>query len=324
MPLKFKSLPANLAKKLPEPSAEPKTPGNYLKIEDFPQNSLVYRAHEHTAGVSKPRHHATIHASDLDPERSWCAREVALLTLHDMKRPEGFLSTAQKVVFDFGHKASDVFRECLPPQMVWGNWKCLACDKITKREYTPSKCPHCGARGRALEYREVFAKDPKTGVVGSFDLIVDPLMNGQKVIVETKSEMGDAWQKRNKAEFAHEWRTKLYLYLAAVTPWLQNYGINTQSARIIYINKGGHGPAPQIKKWGLKDWAKTPFKEYRVKRDDTFLTGQIDKVHTWRKWKALHAVNPKAAAADLPDRICDSPTTTLAKNCAACQKCFFK
>lgn len=315
MPIKFKATKVTPA---PQPDAPLETIN--AKITEFPQNFVMYHYHKNTARPTKARHHNVIHSSDLDPGRNWCPREPALLTLHNKKRPNGFISAAQQTVFDFGHKGSDIVRERLPPEMVWGNWRCRNCGHSEKHTYTPKSCSGCGAKG-SIDYREVFGRCPETGVVGSFDLCVDVLMNGKPVIVETKTEGNADFKSRSAPTFDHEWRTKLYLRLAAVTPWLQGK-LNTTAARIVYISKEGHAEDARIKKWGLPDAASSALKEYIVPRDDSALDNRLQLVKSYRLWRKHHDADPNNNPVTMPDRICNTKNDTRAAACSVCKECF--
>lgn len=256
-----------------------------LQIKDFPQNHLLYHLHKRTKKERAPRHHNVVHLSDLDPSREWCPREPALLTHLNKTRPYEYVATCTSTAWNMGHKGADLFIEMMPPEKVWGGWYCRACKEILSMRYTPSSCPTCGAAGGALRYKEVFMRDPETRVVASMDLFVDILGNGMKTGVEIKTEGNEAFKKRTKPEFEHEWRTMGYLWMMEVSGLAEKYGLNTQEARIVYITKEGHAPNPKIKEWGLGDWAHSSVKEYWVTRDDSMLENALERVKDYRKWR---------------------------------------
>jgi len=291
-----------------------------FKITDFPQNHLKYHLHKAVAGPRTARNHNVVHASDLDPSRNWCPREPALLTLHKKKRPDGFISTAQKTVFDFGYAGADIVIRALPPEMVWGNWRCRSCRGETKHCYTPKKCGHCGADRKLLRYQEVFLRDPETEIVGSVDLIVDLLGSGKKIPIEIKTEGNETFKARTKEVFEHGWRTNLYLWLIERTPWMQGEGVSSQEGRVLYVAKEGFIPDTEIKKWKLPDWHKTPFKEYTIKRNDDFTQNARDDAFDYRFWKNAHTKGD--FGVDLPPRKCGAKNDTQAKNCAVCKECW--
>ena len=312
---RFKNEPSGSSEEEPVvPSGQ-----HMVSLTDYPQTHLLYHVHKNTAGYRNARPHNVIHASDLDPSRKWCPREPAILTRHNLKREKGFLSTAQQAVYNFGHAGADILIEMLPEGMVWGNWKCNACGHEHRHQYRPKKCYECGAKRRALRYNEVFMRDPELGIVGSCDLMVDLLGNGVKTLVEIKTEGNESFKRRNAAELEHEWRTKLYLYLADRTEWLEGKGINVEEARVVYLTKEGHVPCDKIKDWKLADWGRTFMKEYRTKRDDSFSEKAREAVLAYRTWRSAFEKggNPK-----YPDRICFSPHDTRAKNCEVCDLCF--
>lgn len=328
MPVKFTVKPHMAAKDKAAPAApEPETEtGDHeliFQIKDFPQNYLKYHAHKNTAGPRKPRHHNVVHMSDLDPSRKWCPREPALLTALGKTRPQEYLGTALTTTYRFGNKGADLFIEMLPPAMVWGHWRCRACNHVTEFSYTPEKCGKCGANRAALRYKEVFMRDPQMGIVGSVDLFVDILGNGVRTGVEIKTEGNDKFKKRNKPEFEHEWRSKGYLWLMEQAPQVQGRGLNLKEMRVVYITKEGWDADPQIKEWGLSDSAKSSLKEYWVSRDDSAIANQIDRAWQYRAWRSAWD-SGAPMSLPLPDRHphCTSPACTRAKSCPVRAQCW--
>lgn len=305
-------------------------------IKDFAQNYILYHIHKNGTRTSPPRHHNVVHASDLDPFRKWCAREPALLTLHDKKRPGEFTSTAQRMVWQMGYKGAELVMDMVPKEQQWGNWKCRGCKGEIKYAYRPKACPHCGGdHPRILEYQEVFLRDPKTGVVGSVDLFVDILGNGVKTALEIKTEGNDSFKARTKAEFDHEWRTMLYCRLIEANwdgEFAAKHHINTQTARIIYVTKEGHADSDLVASWGLVDWKKSAMKEYFVTRDDSMTQNQMDYAMSYRQWRnswdaSWEGAGPMGkveAAGLLPDRVkgAKSPGCTRCKKCPVKKECW--
>jgi hypothetical protein len=340
VPIKFKTKPhmkggPKYALDDPEPLPENEDAPDHepvFKIKDFPQNYVTFHAHKNTAGPRKPRHHNVVHISDLDPSRNWCPREPALLTLHGERRPDAFLTTAQSMVFKMGNKGADLLIESLPPEQVWGHWKCLACDHVTKFSYTPKACPSCGAKRAALKYQEVLVRDPETGIVGSVDCFVDILSNGLRTGVEIKTEGKDDFKSRTKATFDHEWRSKGYLWLMARDPVMKGKGLNLSEMRIIYFTKEGWEHAPHIKDWPIADAGKTALKEYWCPKGEDMLQNQLALVTSYRKWRnswdavwsGAGPMGKVEAKGELPARHtkCKSIGCTMAKACPVRKQCW--
>lgn len=314
MPIKFTPKPGTKLN-----SYQIDAPAEPMKIVDFAQNYVKYHIHKNLAGDSKPRPHDHVHISDLDPARKWCPREPALLTLHGKERPEGFVSTAQAMVWKWGHKGADIIIESLPPDMVWGNWRCRNCDLKMMHQYTPMICNGCSAGRNALIYQEVVFRDPKTGVTGSCDLFVDLLKNGRKTAVEIKTEGNGSFGKRSKPEFDHEWRTMGYLRLMSASGKALEFNLETKHARILYITKEGHSADELIKLWGLKDWGKSSMKEYIVNRNDEMLDNRMEAALEYRMWRQNYDAG---ISVPLPNRICSSKAASRAKQCHVCKECF--
>lgn len=327
MPIKFTVVPtkqstSNFVDDIPpEP---PKSKQQLIQIKDFHQNHIRYHIHKNTAGPRKPRHHNVVHISDLDPSRNWCPREPALLTTTGKKRESNFISTAQSTVFRMGYKAADLLMDLIPPEQIWGHWKCRACKHQMKFAYTPHKCSKCGADREALKYQEVLVRDPATGVVGSVDCFVDILSNGKRTGVEIKSEMNDDFKSRTKATFDHEWRSKGYMYLMARDPIVRKKGVNLEEMRIMYISKGGWVEDAQIKNWPVIDSGKTAIKEYWCHRDDSVVANQFELATAYREWRKFFDEPTMAPSVPMPKRHkkCTSIGCTMASSCPVRKECW--
>ena len=203
-----------------------------------------------------------------------------------------------------------------------GDWKCRACGETTKARYTPDKCGHCGADGKALRYAEILMRCPDTGIVGSPDILFDMLANGRKTIIEIKSEGADAFKARTAPTEDHVTRTCMYLWLAERTPWLAGKGIATDEARIVYACLDTHVEDPRIKAWKLSDAARTPYKEYVVKRNDARFTAALEKVGEWLTYRAALEYGDAPDSVPLPDRVCRSAGCSRARRCSVAALCF--
>jgi len=310
-------------KPLPEnPTAPDHEP--IFQIKNFPQNYITFHIHKKTAGVRKARPHNLIHISDLDPARQWCPREPTLLTLANKTRPDTFLTTAQKMVFGMGNVGADLLISMIPPEQVWGHWKCKACDGVSKFCYTPAACPHCKAKRAALRYKEVLIRDPATGIVGSVDCFVDILSNGLRTGVEIKTEGNETFKKRIKPEFDHEWRSKGYMWLMSQDPLIKSKGVNLNEMRIMYFTKEGWDYAPHIKDWPLADAGKSAVKEYWCPKDASFIDNQLDLAKSYRNWRNLHDKNGGWNLHAIPPRIkyCKSIGCAKAKSCPVRKECW--
>lgn len=281
--------------------------------------SLVTMIHRESKKKRPARPHARVHASDLDPSREWCPREPAVLTMFGIKRPDDFLPTHLQFTFSMGYATADSVMRIIPRDRIWGNWKCRACGHVHLHRYAPDTCGHCGGSARALRYEEVLLQDPDTKQVGSADLIVDLAKDGRKTIVEIKSEGKAGWSERDAPTPDHAWRTRLYLRLASVTPWLRNRGVDFQSARILYACKDGHDPSPELKEAGVRDAHRSPFKEYVVRRCDEVLAAADEKLTEWLKFKEAYDTG---ASLPWPDGVCSSGTCSRARRCPARDHCF--
>lgn len=290
-------------------------------IKDFRENYLTYHLHKHQSGPRPSRPHDHVHMSDLDPARKWCPREPALLTFHNQKRNPDYLGVAQKVVFELGRRVADMVIDFLPPDRVWGNWKCLSCETIWKRRFMPACCPGCSAGRHMLSYREVMFRDPATGVTGSVDLFYDLLGSGIVTGFELKSEGNEKFLKRSKPEFEHEWRSMGYLYLLNRANKDHVKNINLKDFRVVYVSKEGHQESAKLKQWGLTGMARTPLKEYWVNRNDEMVEARFDLAFEYRQWRDAY---DDGKVLPLPPRIpyCTSKGCVRAKSCKVVKECW--
>ena len=287
--------------------------------EAKPDASLMVLVHEKSRKHRAPRPHKRVHASDLDPGREWCPREPAVLEAFGLKRDDEFLSTAQQITFSLGYAAADTLERFIPEGRLWGNWQCRACGHEQRHRYRPGECHQCGGDVKAIRYREVLMQDPETKLVGSPDMLVDLRGDHVKTLIEVKSEGKEGFAKRTGPSPDHVWRTRLYLYLASVTPWLAPHGIDTESARIVYVCKEGHEPSDALKAARVRDAHRSPLKEYVVTRSDAHLTAAFEKLNAWL---AFREAMESGAPVSWPDGVCPSGNCPRAKRCAAANRCF--
>ena len=295
-----------------------------FEITDFPQNYVKFHIHKHTAGKHPARAHNVVHISDLDPAREWCPREPAILSYTKTNRPDGFTSTAQAMTWGMGEAGADLLISMIPPEQVWGHWKCRACDHKVRFAYTPKLCEKCGAKRAAFKYQEVLVRDPDTGIVGSVDCFVDILSNGLRTGIEIKTEGNDSFKKRTKPTFDHEWRCKGYMWLMSRDPLMKGKHLNLKEMRVLYFTKEGWDTDLKIKEWPVSDSAKSSVKEYWSRRDDTVIENQLERARAYREWRNAHDKDGGIHLSLFPDRIpkCKSIGCARAKQCSVKVKCW--
>lgn len=284
-----------------------KKPANQA-VEDSPRFLL----HKHLCTYRKARSYNTVHASDLMGRTEFCPREYALGLKYHKARPDERITTADSVTYAYGHKVEDLIIEWFAQMdKAWGDWSCHTCGRDYKFQRRPGKCLGCG--GKLFEYHEVRFVSAESGASGSADLLVD--MGQPKLsLIEIKSMDKESFKKLEAPLAEHRWRTNLYMRLVAESNHPMKDKVDLNVAYVLYLTKGGYGTKdPQIRKWGLLDGDWSPFKEFKVIRDDTATQPQSELAKMVKDYKQT---------GKLPLGICPSSLVPRAKFCTQCDSCF--
>lgn len=278
------------------------------------QGSLAYHLHRHLSGTEPARSHAKIHASDLtrDP---FCPRRYALLDLTGIEPKGQAVSTADAVTWRLGRAyAAAVVSWAAELGMAVGDWQCVACAAFTRFSKRPDKCSGC--KGTLFGYREIRVVSDDAGSDGGLDLLIALPGHKKLRIYEIKSLEKDRFKGLKAPLWEHRLRTRLYLRATAesVQPYAKK--IDTETAAIFYVVKGGWGERRPdlIRAWGLRDGPFSPFKEFLVTRDDAETEPYMAKsraVHQWRR-----------GAGPMPDGICPHALCETAQGCEVRGPCF--
>lgn len=275
--------------------------------------------HKNIAGLEPDRSHKHVHASDLTKELEFCPREYRLMDVTGKGKPDRFIPTSLRVTFDYGdHLQWSINNKYLRDEM-YGHWQCLSCGRNLKKRIRlcPTKpCPESEEHKKRCrwEFREPKVIDPATLVQGSIDVIVK---DGDKLrLCEVKTEAKDEFKKLLAPRQEHRHRTELYLYLADADPEARKV-FHTDHANILYVCKG-YGVKDNtlhalLRKLGISDWPFTPYKEYRIKRNDKALKQILAK--------GLAVKTARDEGQMLPG-VCPTAMCKRARECPVRQQCF--
>lgn len=237
------------------------------KAKDFlPVKSLKFMLHEHLCGKEPGRTIKNIHASDLTKPEGMCPRYYALHDVTETDQKDEWLTTSEQVTFHIGRVLQDAVVNWFADMgKAIGHWQCLGCGHLHEFQLRPTKCETC--EGSSFVPKEVRFVSAVTGASCGVDML---LSLGQDTLtpVELKTMDKDQFAALVAPLSEHRLRTNLYLRIIAESdqPWSEK--VNTKTAKIMYITKGGYGSTdPELAKWGNKEKF-SPFKEYDVERSD--------------------------------------------------------
>ena len=289
-----------------------KSPGQ--SDENEAEDLLSYHLHRLMARVQPGRYFENIHASSVTKE-GYCPREAALHIELKKAPPVERISTVNEMVWAQGRLvAQHVIDWLIDGGLALSNWRCRSCGATqTLLPKRPEGCPSCH-EVRTMHYEEIRFRSQVSGIGGGIDLLVK-LPNREKLLmVELKTDDKERFKKLLAPRAEHRERTQLYLRCAAESdsPW--RHLVDHNEARVLYISKGGWGEkSSKPSQWGLNDMPWTPFKEYRVTRDDAATEKYVELASPL--WKYVQT-------GTMPAGVCPSAISNRAQNCPVRDACF--
>lgn len=257
-----------------------------------------------------------LHASEITREEPpFCPRKRA----YTVSPPDGVsikpksktISTSLAYTFDIGNYVQSRINNVWLRDYMVGHWECEACQQKWTFCGAPKKT--CNGKNCTLPtYKEVVFHHPALGFVGSTDGLV---YNGTKKLTlgEFKTLDKDEFKKLEAPFTEHRIRTQLYLFLIAESDSIYKNVIDTNEAWVLYTSKA-FGIKDEVQaKYNYRDANFSPFKEYKIKRDDNAIAPYLDKVKE---------LNGFLAGGSLPQRICARPEDKVAQACEMCKVCF--
>ena len=259
-----------------------------------------------------------LHASSL-----WktCPRQLLLEQIHAEFITKEKLRAGSHMTFDTGHQLHDLMQNGYlgPAGLIWGDWKCLSCQKTTvERDWMPEACPVCDTPRRDehdgvrnIVYAETFIRDKELDYCGHCDGILYK-RGGKKRVFEFKTISKSQYPNLSSPKHAHIIQAHAYMN-----------ALDLDEAVIAYWDKGSQCDWSRD---GRGSWIAGPphIKSFLVKFDED-LWGEMIKVivayhEAARLARELPVVNSDTVMKFT--RVCSSATCTLASECNVSYFCF--
>lgn len=283
------------------------------KAKSFqPKNSVKHLLHKHLATYEAGRSLKRIHASELTKPNGLCPRLYALADVTNAKPKDEWLSTSQAMTFQIGRdQEKNIVQWFGDMEKAICHWKCVSCGTVHEFQLRPHACKECGTK--RFDHKEVRFESAVTGASCGVDMLL--ALDGKKLTaVEIKTIDKDEFKSLQAPLAEHRWRTQLYLRIIDESDHPSSKTVNTETAMVLYVSKGGFGCSdPELKKWGLPEQF-SPFKEYEIKRDDAAtdpLAARAKVVKDFRDGKV-----------GMPCGLCTHAMSERAKNCVVKGPCF--
>ena len=279
---------------------------------------LRHLLHANVSGHEPGRGHRIIHASELTSvKKEFCPREVILLDVLKVKPSPQFVPTSLRVTFDYGDFLQWSVNNVYLRKQMWGDWRCVSCGRLKTKGFVPTKPCHLHKTGQArcrYEYKEPRITDTDTKASAGIDGAV---LDGEYLrVMEIKSEVKDEFKKLSAPRAEHRLRGMLYLAIIARTEWARKV-FHSDHMNILYVCKGygikDSDLFQQLKAKGISDFPFTPFKEWRVKRDDK----QVSKL-----LKKARVVRVAREKGKMPNGVCNSAMCKRARECPVRKECW--
>jgi hypothetical protein len=277
-----------------------------------PDRSMTFLLHNFLGGMDKSRSLSIIHASDVTKPEGFCPRYFALHDVTKTKPKDNYLSTSENVTYQMGRDLQDnVVHWFADMGKAIGHWKCVNCNQLHEFCKRPFKCKHCGCH--VFKPEEVRFKSEISGTSCGVDMLIT--LGGPKLIpVELKTMDKDLFKELKAPLAEHRLRTNLYLRLIEESKHPFAKMIDTKTAQILYVSKGGYGCAsPQLKGWGVTE-AFSPFKDYEIKRDDSATTPLVKRAKVVKDFRD--------GLVGMPCGICSTALVKRALSCSKKTACF--
>lgn len=283
--------------------------------------SIKRLLHERLAGSEPERTHKKVHASDLTKDKEFCPREFALLDLTKKIRRAVFLNTSMRTTFEEGRAIQKLIRERWLGDLAVGDWKCRSCG--AEKHYCKRPQGHCGKSSIkcAWVYREIVFQS-KENVWGGVDLFLD-VGEPKLLSVEIKTIDKDYFKALRAAMAEHKWRTNLYMRIIETSKVHVDFAkrINTRVAHIIYKARAFGMKDPEPAAWGVRgDWF-SPWKEFRVARNDSETNTIIGKARCLDEFRKPKKPNNNEYGLT-PCGICPTGMGKRAQQCSMVKECF--
>ena len=254
-----------------------------------------------------------IHASQIT-RSDFCARQKHLINHHNVKVTEA-IGSALTATFETGKVLQDITTNTWLKEHVWGHWVCGRCGFTWNYTFRPTHCANCPPNQAKLrkkfEYREVMMRSHKLRMVGSVDFFIQPPASPLLYLVEHKI-MSPTMFKDLKAPLSeHAKRTRLYLAMTDLIPDHLLPAPLAENGIVLYISRGHGTYNPIASTIGTANDSYSPWRQFRVKRDDKQLKPMIEIAQVYA------ATNHKTCP-----RVCASIKEGIDRGCPVAKHCF--
>jgi hypothetical protein len=278
---------------------------------------LKYVLHKSLRREDPMRSHKHTHASAITAGgvNEFCPRMYAIMDNITLdKQPAKWIDTSLAMTFEIGKAVQDIVVNKLSDEgAAITNWKCAntKCGHLAPRCKRPVECPDCGCA--YMKPDEIRLLSTVSHIGGGFD-VFGQLGEDKLRLVEIKTMAPEEFKGLVAPLAEHRARTNLYLRLVEESddPWKSR--INTKQGIILYCSKGGFGCLDMLPmQWGLFDRF-SPFKEFRVERDDTKTEAYTAKGKAVKDYRD--------GTIGMPCGICPTAFTKRAMACPVKEACF--
>jgi len=249
-----------------------------------------------------------------------CARTPLLESMHAASIQIRELKAGSRMTFDMGHALHNLIQNIYlgPFGRLYGEWKCLRCQKIVHKGTMPEHCPECNLEWRGSDgnqnivYSELFVKDEELDFCGHCDGVLMSRDGLKKRVFEFKS--------KSKAQFARL-RVPESSHIIQVHAYMKGLGL--EEALILYWDKGSQC-----------DWSRDSdgnwlagdphLKSFLVTWNEDLWGAIEQRIKAYHKATSLIKSLPVVTNETVMKfpRVCTLASCDLATDCPVSQQCF--
>ena len=269
-------------------------------------------------GKTEPPRAPGLHCSSL-----WktCARIPLLSEVYSDLIIEEQLKAGSRMTFDMGHALHDMIQNVYlgPFGRLWGEWKCLNCQKVIHKGTMPKSCPECELPWRDdrdgsqnIVYSEMFVKDKDLDYCGHCDGVLLGRDETQRRVFEFKTKSKSQFATLRRPEAAHVIQVHAYMN-----------GLGLKEAVILYWDKGSQCDWSRDSdgKW----LAGNPhLKSFHVKWDEELWAAMVKRIRDYHRATTMVRKLPTVTTETVMQfpRVCTHNGCDLAKACPVAKPCF--
>lgn len=280
-------------------------------IANMKDVSIKTMLHQRMPYTEVGRGFELLHASTVTKEDyEFCPREAALQLLSKKEPKKRFISTSLNITFSMGRAIQEYLNNEWLADVMVGDWVCASCGYRKSFSRKPKTKCSCGVD--LWRYEEHRILSPYSDIGGGIDGFV-AVEDDQKLrVLEVKTMGKDMFKSLSAPMSEHRLRTNLYLRLLDEAGYSDV--VNTKVGHVLYIVKGfGVKDTEIVKQKGVKDSAFSPFKEYKVKRDDSVTENLVQSARALKVFRET---------GKIPCGVCPTGLCSRAQKCSMVKECF--